>query len=174
MIEKIDTYFLNLFHQMSSKSNDLFFSFITWFGSLWVVLPLFCFLIFFLIRHGYNVLILPLSVGFFGCVATTYLVKYAIDRQRPTLFDPLLELPSDPSFPSAHTAQIFIFVLLAIIVLFALKSEWKIFLSVVLIGMALLVASSRIYLQVHYFSDIVGGVTLALLWAYLSYIWINK
>lgn len=171
---QLDIKVLNFFHQFQNSSLDRFFSFITWFGSLWTLVPFFIFTILILAKNGMQSLILPLSAGFLGAVGTTYSLKYLLNRQRPYIHQAVTQMPQDPSFPSAHTAQIFSFVFLLILILFHNETAGRYFISSFLVLAAALVASSRIYLQVHYFSDIIAGIFVALLWTYVAYFLINS
>lgn len=170
----MDIRVLNFFYQFQNSSLDRFFSFITWLGSLWTLVPLFIITLLILARNGLHSVLLPFSIGFWGAVSTAYSVKYLLNRQRPYMHQALTQMPSDPSFPSAHTAQVFTFVFLVIIILFHNGVTGRYLLSSVLILMAALVASSRIYLQVHYFSDILGGIAVALLWSGIAFYLINQ
>ena len=94
---------------------------------------------------------------------TAKLVKYSVRRPRPTL-DPasppaLSALPDPWAFPSGHTMAAFT----VCGGLFLVGSSW----ALVALVFACLVASSRIYLGVHYPSDVLGGAVLGSLlsWA---------
>jgi undecaprenyl-diphosphatase len=173
-IGTIDTQILEFFHTIQNKTFDLFFSFITWFGSLWILLPLFLGVLFILIKNQLYSLSLSISIGFLGALATTYSLKYILDKQRPHLYDTIGQLPPDPSFPSAHTTQIVIFSLLILLLAFYLQFHLKIFIATLAISSIVLVATSRIYLQVHYFSDILAGAIIGILWTMISYYLIHK
>ena len=69
--------------------------------------------------------------------------------------------PTDFSFPSGHTAASFT----AVTALYCAgeKKLWKI--SLVL---AVLIAFSRLYLYVHYPTDILGGILVGLLCGYIG------
>jgi undecaprenyl-diphosphatase len=90
------------------------------------------------------------------------LLKPLVHRPRPFIvFDslPLLNpAPHDYSFPSGHTSSSFV----AFFYLYfnKLKPMWPIFI------VACLVAISRLYFSVHFFTDIVGGIVLAFIIAY--------
>ena len=88
-----------------------------------------------------------LSAGFL-----VYILKLIIQRPRPLIN--LIETASS-SFPSGHT--IIMFALLPII-----YKEFK-ELKPIWLFLSLLVAFSRIYLGVHYLSDIIGGIILGLI-----------
>lgn len=82
-------------------------------------------------------------------------LKNLFARRRP--FDvieglmPLIERPTDYSFPSGHTAASF-----AVAELFFEKLPKKF--GVPALILAVLIAVSRIYIGVHYPSDIIGGI----------------
>ena len=104
-IAHIDQSILSWFHSLKSSLLDHFFATITWMGSLWILLPLYVLLSILLssyIEHFEKIL----GITFWGSVITTYYLKYELERTRPHFFGPIGELPIDPSFPSAHTAQI--------------------------------------------------------------------
>ncbi|MEX2804444.1 phosphatase PAP2 family protein [Streptococcus sp. H31] len=88
--------------------------------------------------------------------------KYLYQRPRPDLLY-LIEKPMGPSFPSWHAASTCLILgALMIIAAQRLKNTWlkyglELFLALLLISVGL----SRIYLGVHYPSDIVGGWLLA-------------
>ena len=87
------------------------------------------------------------------------ILKYLIQRPRPFVFDPAVEIliskPLSYSFPSGHTASSFA----AAGILFRELKRYRIY-AVVL---ATLIAFSRMYLFVHYPTDIIGGITLGLI-----------
>ena len=95
-------------------------------------------------------------------VCCNLLLKPLVGRVRPFAMNPAVELlippPLDASFPSGHTAASFAAV-------FALRGSgsplWKPALAV-----AILIAFSRLYLYVHWPSDVLGG---ALLGAFLGW-----
>ncbi|WP_342265322.1 phosphatase PAP2 family protein [Cardinium endosymbiont of Philonthus spinipes] len=75
-----------------------------------------------------------------------------------------VSLSRDLSFPSGHSATIF--VLISVIQLF---SKNKIY-SVVLLGLALAVAYSRIYLLQHFYTDVYIGAWIGTISALVAYI----
>lgn len=86
-------------------------------------------------------------------------------RPRPSTAELLVAMPSDWSFSSAHTAQASAFflsvtLLLVFQVLPTLWATLVALLSLLIIGV---VGYSRIYLQVHYVSDVMAGMALATL-----------
>lgn len=173
-VKGIDLFFLKFFHSIKTKYNDKFFSYITWLGSLWVLIPLWVVFTIVLVNMNLQHLIFPFYVGFLGAITSTYILKYTFDRQRPHKYKAIGEIPFDPSFPSAHTTQIFIFTFLIVILFFNVDFEIKYVLSAFVFVVAFIVATSRMYLQVHYFSDVVVGFVVASIWAYISYSLVYK
>lgn len=85
-----------------------------------------------------------------------FLAKKLYPRKRPYLILEQTKFPSNPlqdhSFPSGHTTAIFSVVIPFVILVPAL--------SFVLIPLGLCVGLSRIYLGLHYPSDVITGVVL--------------
>ena len=173
IVIKFDTNILSYFHNIQNKMFDKFYETITWFGSLWVILPLYTFIMIFLFRSGYKN-ILSLNIMFFGAIGTTYAIKYLMDRKRPEVFETIGDLPFDPSFPSGHTTQITIFCLLLGFLMFELDVTNKLIYIFLLFMIFSFVISSRIYLQVHFFSDILGGILVSMIWFLIGMKLISK
>lgn len=93
------------------------------------------------------------------------LMKHAFHRARPSFDHPLLVL-SSYSFPSGHVAGTTLFYGVLAAMLIAKMAAWRARVTIVLVAMALilLVALSRVYLGVHYLSDVLGGFAEALAW----------
>ena len=135
---------------------DAFFSMITHLGDggwLWIILGgiLLCFK-----EHRKTgfILLFTLAAGF---LIGNLVLKNLIHRARPfELFPhikPIINLPTDPSFPSGHTLASFE----TAWILFWNNKKWGIFTFI----LATFIAFSRIYLQVHYLTDVLGGFVLA-------------
>jgi undecaprenyl-diphosphatase len=154
---------------------DQFFVLLTWAGSLFVLLPLAVVLGVFLVLRGRSGDAWLLGAGFGGAVLLAHVLKRIIGRPRPDVLPALVPMPIDLSFPSAHTAQIAAFCVCLLIV--ACRGPhfvlcWAVALSgVFLVGV---VGYSRVYLQVHYPSDVVAGFLLALVWVVGIKILLNR
>ncbi|WP_100640122.1 bifunctional DedA family/phosphatase PAP2 family protein [Marinobacter salexigens] len=98
-----------------------------------------------------------------AAIITTVLVwglKFAFGTVRPDL---VANPPSSGSFPSGHTTGITVFVTLLASFVAAETRSRKRWQTYIVLSLPLIpVAISRLYLGVHWFSDIVGGLLLGL------------
>ncbi|MCP1223779.1 phosphatase PAP2 family protein [Sebaldella sp. S0638] len=169
MFYTIDLYVLNLMNNIENPILDivmLIFSFLGNDGLIWIAV-ISVMLIFTNSRKYAGVIVLA--------VPTTMLIgnkvlKNLFDRPRPFHTFPdlrvLVETSGTHSFPSSHTAVAF--TVLGIFLFF--KLPYRLFIFILSFG----IAFSRIYLNVHYFWDIVGGVFLGMGTAYLFFLIYRK
>jgi len=114
------------------------------------------------------VLISLSSLGFMS------LLKNLLKRQRPP--DPLVEGITNFSFPSGHAFMGMTFY--GLLIWFAvvyMKSKWQrnfviIFFSVLILA----IGFSRVYLRVHYATDVVAGFLIGFLWLFACLYLIRK
>lgn len=157
----LDVELLSRLHAWRTPSLDVFFQVITWTGSLYVLLPLALVLAALDTRtaQGYRRWFVPLAlVSHWPVVHAT---KLLIARPRPNLYEALIQLPTDHSFPSAHAAQITAF---ACAYLLRPGQHTSPMLAMVLLVAVVTVTLSRLYLQVHYPSDVLFATGAAVLW----------
>lgn len=116
--------------------------------------------------------VLVSSVSGFGA---TLLMKAAIARGRPDAAYRLIEV-SGMSFPSGHAMMSsVIYLTLAILIAKASRDiRTKLFVLVVAMTLAGLVGLSRVYLGVHWFSDVVGGWVAGGVWAMACWITVDR
>lgn len=113
------------------------------------------------IREG-----LFLGLALVGTIVIVHVSKLVAARPRPADINAVIAMPWDLSFPSAHSAQIVAVVLASLIVVSRLAIGWLKWLIPIGALCVLLVATSRIYLQVHYPSDVLAGTLAAGLWVF--------
>jgi len=105
-----------------------------------------------------------------GSAALPWLVKLIVARPRPT-FEHLQQL-SSLSFPSEHTTQAAaIYLTVAILLSKDLNRGLRELVIVLALLIAVVVAWSRVYLGVHYPSDVAAGLVLGWSWALLVFHW---
>ena len=96
------------------------------------------------------------------------LLKQLFQRKRP--LSPLLKAAKGLSFPSGHAIMAVTFYGLLIYILqHSVTIDWPKWLVTVLVTvLIILIGFSRIYLRVHYASDIAAGFLIGLLWLLIS------
>lgn len=144
---------------------------VTFFGSSSFLFPAYIALIlYFLIRKKGR---LALDITMIGLSSTgiLFLFKDIFRRHRP--LDPLISDVTGFSFPSGHSFSSFTFFGLLIYIMWQakIKQAWKILIAVLLFLLAGTIAFSRVYLRVHYPSDVVAGFCLSIVWLMIS-MWI--
>ena len=119
--------------------------------------------------QGQARLLVPLWITFLGAQGTTWAGKYAIGRTRPAFMDGVIA--ASPSFPSAHaTASTALIGFLAYVVARGLprvRARFEVvFWSTALIG---LICFSRIFLSLHYLSDVAAGLLVGAFWLLVGF-----
>lgn len=99
------------------------------------------------------------------------ILKLFFHRDRP--LSPLLKAAKGFSFPSGHALMSVTFYgLLILIVWQNIQQAWlKWILSAFLVLLIIVIGLSRVYLRVHYASDVIAGFSVGLVWLLLS-LWI--
>ncbi|MDX1419556.1 MAG: phosphatase PAP2 family protein [Rubricoccaceae bacterium] len=115
-------------------------------------------------------LALYMFVAVVGGAALSYALKFLYDRTRPSLVPPEA-LPGDPSFPSGHSAAAAVVYLTLALLLARRLPRRSLKVYVVVLGVLLTVAVgiSRLYLGVHWPTDVLAGWTLGGGWALMCW-----
>ncbi len=114
-------------------------------------------------RHRHGAILFTITTV--GSSILLVMLKLAFRRARPEpFFDTIL--PTSYSFPSGHSLASFCFYgALAVILTSRITSIWvKVIVWILSLAMILLIGVSRIYLGVHYPSDVVAGYAVAFIW----------
>ena len=148
---------------------DFFFFYITWLGSILVLLPAGV-IVLGLFRRTLDFADMVLLLGsLLGASLLAHLLKILWARPRPMVVtDMMVNMPPDFSFPSAHTAQAAsFFVALGLIAGrdLTMKGGAAVWLCCGLL--ISFVGLSRIYLKVHYISDVIAGAALGVVWVFI-------
>lgn len=160
----LDLRALDWFAARRSSELDALFATITWLGSLWLLLPLALALIVSLAVRGRTAVASRFAAALGGAVVISYAAKHLVGRERPAGLESLAAMPPAPSFPSGHAMQITASAL-AVAWLLAPPAQRRLWLAVALTAI-MLVAVSRVYLQVHFPSDVLAGAAAATLWCH--------
>lgn len=172
MIAKIDSFvakIVNLSYIQTSGAITPLLKFITNLGKSGIIYIVIVAILLLFKKTRRQGIVLGFSILFATIVC--YILKYSVTRPRPyTLFDTSyytywIETGKTTekcfSFPSGHTtcASAFAFSLF-----FLTKSKWRYF----YIFIPLIMAYTRIYFSVHYFTDCLMGFFLGLIFSYIS------
>lgn len=145
---------------MKSKMNvntTAFFKIITNFGD-WYIPVLIIVCIFFSFKNKKCFYLVSSCYGLAGL--TVLITKLIVRRPRP--LEAIITIPKSFSFPSGHTlTSIIFYILLWLIITNNSKKSLKIITLILLIIFISMIGISRIYLGVHYFSDVIGGIILS-------------
>jgi undecaprenyl-diphosphatase len=106
-----------------------------------------------------------------GQSALVRLLKEIFGRERPTVVPHLVDV-SNPSFPSGHAASAAAIYLMlgAILARSATHDAQRTYVILVAIAVTLIIGFTRIYLGVHYPTDVVAGLFVGAVWA--SCVWL--
>ncbi len=159
-VTEFDRVGLGAAHDLRNPSLDPLMVGMTWLGSLMLLLPLTGLGAWHLFRKGRRRESAFIMLALASTSALGHLVKLLVARARPELVPVYLTMPQDWSYPSAHAMQI----TAAALALFLLSTRrhaiWGATLGLVVAGVGL----SRIYLQVHFPSDVIAGTLASALW----------
>lgn len=145
---------------------DVFFVRITDLGYLYGLVPANIVLIGTLALRRYMREGVFAGIAIIGSALLNLGAKQLFARQRPTLWESIAP-ESSFSFPSGHAMGTM--TLAAVLILLSWRTPWRWPVLVIAAGFAFLVGLSRIYLGVHYPSDILAGWAAALVWTVGTY-----
>ena len=110
---------------------------------------------------------MPVTITVIASRIFNMTIKELVGRSRPEWME---FAQSENSFPSGHAMNnMSLYVALMIVILLVISApKWKIFFTLILVGLPLIIGISRIYFGVHYVSDVVAGWGLGALIALIS------
>lgn len=164
IIKKIDNFILNLVEQYHNLKFQKLASYLTHLGDFILHLPIFI-IVYFIgslkIKQFIEVTLLATIIG----AITLYIIRFIVKRKRPIGDIPnefaLIPKIENYSFPSGHALRNFIFCI-TIYPFFGIKY------SIVFFIFAIIITLTRIYLKLHYLSDIIFGAILGIISAFIS------
>jgi len=111
--------------------------------------------------------ILFMLISMVGVANLSWLLKALVNRPRPMLW-PRLVQDYGASFPSGHSVYAAAFACVFIILFW--RTRWRIVVAVFALAWMLLMGLSRVYLGVHFPSDVIGGWVLGWAWVFFVYL----
>ena len=143
-------------------------SFITFLGKHDLLIPLNIVLILFFIYRKEKWFATRIAALSLSSLILMFTLKLFFQRTRPDL--PVIGDVSGFSFPSGHALISVVFYGLFIHMIWhEVKSKWLRIVSVIFLSiLILLIAFSRVYLRVHYASDVIAGIAVGFIWLVLS------
>lgn len=157
-----------------------FYSWVTELGSAWFLIIASLLTVLILVKfYRQRFLVTMFLINMAGTSGLTLLLKQFFGRDRPNVIEALDGIGY--SFPSGHAtgAMVFYGFLIFLVVISHQKHTIKISLSLLLSIIIINVMMSRVFLHVHYFTDVIAGATLSFIWLGVSilsilYIWRRK
>jgi membrane-associated phospholipid phosphatase len=149
--------------------NNKIMLFITFLGKHQFLIPANLILIFYFLlvtkQNWFSIRVITISIS---SLVLMLLLKQLFQRKRP--LSPLLKAARGLSFPSGHAIMAVTFYGLLVYVLqHTIDIGWmKFLLTFLLVILVILIGFSRVYLRVHYASDVLGGFIIGLLWLLIS------
>lgn len=176
MFEKIIPYEESIFFLINHAHTE-FWDHVMWLYSemtIWIPLALLVIVTIVYKKNYVEYLLILLSIVIVFCACdqlSSHIIKPLIARPRPTHYPAIMEhvrtlygyTGGKYGFISAHAANSFGFAMFTAL-LFRNK-----FYTIIIFLWATVIAYSRVYLGVHFFSDVVGGMITGILIGYLIY-----
>lgn len=166
--KKTDIRIFEIIKAHTNERNTRMMSFFTYFGTHKFFIPANLFLIFYFLlirkRSWFSVRIASIAISSLGLM---FLLKYLFKRKRPPY---PLEAAKGLSFPSGHAIMSVTFYgLLIYVISQTIKTKllkWSLIISLNIFIQ--LIGFSRVYLRVHYASDVAVGYITGFLWLIIS------
>lgn len=155
-----------VYEYLRSPILDQLMVLISWLGDgglIWIIISI----VLLLSRKYRKIGIMAVASLLLSALIGEVALKHLINRPRPFIEISYLQLlvdkPSSPSFPSSHTVIAF-----AVVGIIARTISNKL-ITISAILLACLIAVSRVYLTVHYPTDVVGGIVIGLISSTIIY-----
>ena len=160
-----DVAFANALGAQTSPGWREAFRVVTWLGTGWAIAPVAGVVLWALLARGHRLLAVMWVISQGGSALLNYSMKSGFGRPRPLGADPSL-FRSDLSFPSGHAMGSLVLCGVGAYLLVRLVPSWRgrVVPMALLLAFPVVMGFSRLYLGVHYISDIIGGYLAGTAW----------
>lgn len=156
-----DSTILLWIHAQANPTLNWIFYDLTLLGNVQVILPatILLFVILLLKKHRRHAMLVFFGVG--GAAAANFTLKLLFHRDRPIFWQSLIT-ETGYSFPSGHAMLSSALVLCIVAILW--KTKWRVIAIIIGAVLVVLIGFSRLYLGVHFPTDIVAGWGVSAVW----------
>jgi len=168
----LDKITINLIHFIQVSTIAQYIMIITYLGKWWFVLILAAFISLFWLRKKEKIFLIPFWIILLGGELSAHWIKKLIGRHRP---EAIFSFEKTYSFPSGHATLAMIFYGFLTYYFIKKSKIWEKQLNYFWIGISLiiLIGFTRLYLGVHYLSDVIAGYLVGLVWLIWGIILVN-
>ena len=160
----LDNRIANELHEHATRPLTEFFEAVTTLGNGIVLAGVAAIAAYLLARRRYHPEAVLMVLAYGGAQVLSFSLKQAFRRDRPFFTDPLATL-STYSFPSGHaTVSIAVYGALTLVLLRRLRGPARVLCFAAAVLLVSLIGFSRMYLGVHFLSDVLAGYSVGLAW----------
>ena len=163
-LRNMDALILKKVKKLHNRTNNRIMAVITTLGTGGLVWFMLCIPFFFIEGHLDTAMNIPFAI-LIAWLVGEITIKRLVCRVRPSDQIPddeqIIKRPKFYSFPSGHSASSF-----SVLAVIIIRCNFYIIIPVFIL--ASLIAFSRLYLRVHYFTDVFAGVVLGLVCGFAS------
>lgn len=162
---QLDVQVIQCLQERHTALGDKLFSRITHLGNPFLLAAIATITSIILLLRGRKLESLLLAGGFVSLTVVVIAVKFLLDRHRPSEVAGLV-IEYSPAFPSGHASMsLFLYVFLAYLIARKVSGlQKKLAILLIAVLLASMIGFSRLYLAVHWPSDVFGGFALAGVW----------
>lgn len=151
-------------HEHATRPLTEFFEAVTTLGNGIVLAGVAAIAAYLLARRRYYAEAVLMVLAYVGAQFLSYSLKLAFRRDRPFFTDPLATV-STYSFPSGHaTVSIAVYGALCLVLVRRLTGPARVVCVAAAVLLVSLIGFSRLYLGVHFLSDVLAGFSVGLAW----------
>jgi undecaprenyl-diphosphatase len=166
-VVQFDESIKQLVEYMETPALTHFFIFLTFFGSKTVLYFISLILLLVFIYQRQWAVMTVLAFNLFGVRYVNAKLKVFFARERPE-WEHFVDVMGY-SFPSGHTMNSSAFYGFLVILLLQTRIRYRTYIITAILCMIALIGISRIYLGVHYPTDVIGGLLAGTMWAVISF-----